>query len=246
VRQVEFEYVFPGGGIYSVMVRVPAGVFIMGSNDGQRDEQPVHTVYLDEYWIDKTEVTNGQYAACVDAGVCDPPSDSSSNIRDKYYGHPDFDNYPVIYVSWIDAHTFCTWREARLPTEAEWEKAARGDGGQTYPWGEESIGCNQANFEPNCVDDTSAVGSYPAGASPYGALDMTGNVLEWVADWYGDDYYSSADANENPVGPPSGDGRVVRGGSWFMYVRSLRAAGRDLFAPDTRRNNVGFRCVRSP
>jgi formylglycine-generating enzyme required for sulfatase activity len=233
------------------MVLVPAGEFIMGSNDGQRDEQPVHSVYVDEYWIDKTEVTNGQYAACVDAGGCDPPSDSSSNIRDKYYGNPDFDSYPVMYVSWIDAHTFCTWREARLPTEAEWEKAARGQDGRTYPWGE-GISCSQANYsagEGGCVGDTSAVGSYPDGASPYGTLDMVGNVWEWVADWYDEDYYARSPYS-NPQGPedapPPPNGRVVRGGSatdpWFVVNTTYRS----VHGPQHGANEIGFRCVRSP
>ena len=118
------------------MVWVPAGEFTMGSNDGNSDEQPVHTVYLDDYWIDQTEVTNVQYAACVVGGPCDPPSSSSS--RDSYYGNPDYDNYPVIHVSWDDSDTYCAWRDARLPTEAEWEKVTRGDDGRTFPWREDS------------------------------------------------------------------------------------------------------------
>jgi serine/threonine-protein kinase len=241
------------------MVWVPAGEFTMGSNDGDSDEQPVHTVYLDDYWIDQTEVTNAQYAACVAAGTCAPPGDSSSASRGSYYGNPDYDDYPVIYVSWRDADAYCAWREARLPTEAEWEKAARGNDGRTYSWGDNSISGELANScDVNCeldwkdanIDDgyadTSPVGSYPAGASPYGARDMAGNVWEWVADWYDRYYYNSRAANENPAGPLSGGYRVLRGGGWFNNEWDVRAALRLRSRPDVRYDGSGFRCARDP
>jgi serine/threonine protein kinase len=202
------------------MVLAPAGAFEMGSRNGDFDESPVHTVRLDDYYIDKYEVTNELYARCVQAGECQPPSSSSSYTHDSYYGNPEFDDYPVIWVDWQQAQTFCQWRGARLPSEAEWEKAARGTHGRTYPWGE-GFDCTKANYG-GCSGDTEQVGAFPDGASPYGALDMAGNVWEWVADWYDDNYYSIS-PSENPAGPASGQYRVLRGGSWShgaVYVRT--------------------------
>jgi formylglycine-generating enzyme required for sulfatase activity len=198
------------------MVFVPAGEFTMGSSDADKDaygdEKPQHTVYLDAFWMDKYEVTNAQYKKCVDAGKCSRPSESKSYTRSSYYGNASFDNYPVIYVSWNDAKTYCEWAGKRLPTEAEWEKAARGADGRIYPWGN-TFDISKVNAERK-VGDTTEVGAYPAGASPYGALDMAGNVWEWVADWYSANYYASSPRN-NPTGPSSGQYRVVRGGAWL-------------------------------
>ena len=178
-----------------VLVYVPEGDFLMGSNDTEiHDAQPQHTVYLDAFWIDQTEVTNGMYEKCVEAGACEPPSKTMSKTRDSYYGNSQYADYPVIFIDFYSAETYCEWVERRLPTEAEWEKAARGTDGQEYPWGE-GIDSSLANYGDN-VGDTTEVGSYPDGASPYGALDMAGNVEELVADRYEKDYYSSSpDAN---------------------------------------------------
>jgi formylglycine-generating enzyme required for sulfatase activity len=215
----------------------------MGSDDGNSDEQPAHTVYLDAFAIDRTEVTNAQYARCVQAGACRPPGSSSSYTRANYFADPRYADHPVIYVSWDDARAYCAWAGRRLPTEAEWEKAARGTDGRTYPWGDE-WDASKANTDEAGVGDTTPVGAYPAGASPYGALDMAGNVWEWVADWYGEDYYRES-PGENPLGPASGTNRVVRGGSWGNVQWLARAADRYGFTPDDRNSHVGFRCARS-
>jgi formylglycine-generating enzyme required for sulfatase activity len=141
---------------------VSAGDFLMGSNDGLEDEKPVHTVYLDAFYMDKYEVTNTLYATCVSMGVCDPPQDTSSRTRSKYFSDPKFSNYPVIYVDWNDAKTYCEWRGGDLPTEAQWEKATRGTDGRTFPWGE-GIGCDKANYwgedknDNPCIGDTTEV-----------------------------------------------------------------------------------------
>lgn len=229
-----------------VMVYVPKGKFIMGSPDNvsYSDEHPQHTVYLDGFWFDKTEVTNSMYALCVQAGKCQPPHETSSFTRGSYYGNFQYDDYPVIFVDWNQANTYCSWVGGRLPTEAEWEKAARGIDGSTYPWGNTDPTCSVANFQ-GCVGDTSSAGSYPSGVSPYGALDMAGNVWEWVADWYSDSYYSSS-TSCNPTGPSSGTDRVLRGGSWYNVVHVASSAYRNWFYPDGWSNFViGFRCSRS-
>jgi eukaryotic-like serine/threonine-protein kinase len=242
------------------MVYVPAGTFTMGNTIDQAmaecrkfrndckdgwftDEQPPHSVSLDAYWIDRTDVTNGMYALCVKAGACQAPSQSGSTTHTSYYGNPQYDNYPVIYVNWTDADAYCKWAGARLPTEAEWEKAARGTDGRLYPWGNDIPNKSLLNFNYN-VGDTTAVGIYPSGASPYGALDMAGNVYQWVNDWYDANYYASSPAS-NPPGPSTGTYRVLRGGSWYYdedYTRSADRGGND---PAYALSSVGFRCSRS-
>jgi len=224
------------------MVFVPAGEFIMGSPEGEGDddEDPQHTVYLDAFYIDKYEVTNAGYKGCVDDGVCDPPSRNSSSTRDSYYGNPEYDDYPVIYVSWYDAKAYCEWKGMRLPTEAEWEKAARGTDGREYPWGNGAPDEAKLNYDKN-VGDTTEVGSYPGGASPYGAMDMAGNVWEWVADWHDAGYYSAA-PERNPQGPDYGPYRVLRGSSWDYSRSWARCAVRRGVFPDLRSDNRGVRC----
>ncbi len=233
----------------AVMVYVPEGSFMMGSDDGGSDEQPIHAVYLDSYWIDQTEVTNSMYDLCVKAGVCERPDVLVSYTRDNYYSNLDYADFPVIYVNWNHAKTYCEWAGGRLPTEAEWEKAARWDEedqeARTYPWGE-IVDCNYANAryysDDMCRGDTTAVGSYPNGASPYGALDMTGNVWEWVADWYDGNYYQSSPV-QNPQGPDNGYVKVLRGGSMFEGA-IVRAASRDSNDILWRYFYIGFRCAQ--
>ena len=223
---------------------VPEGDFSMGSNNGDYGELPVHTVYLDAYWIDQTEVTNAMYALCVNAGDCQQPSSVSSNTHGSYFGNSQYNNYPVIYVRWADAFAYCNWSGARLPTEAEWEKAARWTDARTYPWGNSSPACSLVNYG-SCIGDTVPVGGYPSGASPYGALDMAGNVWEWVNDYL---YFSNDLSNlpaSNPTGPLIGTDHLVRGGSWDSIETRIRSAVRDWRYPGYSYNYIGFRCAFS-
>ena len=223
------------------MVYTPGGAFEMGSTDGDADERPVHTVTLEGFWIDRTEVTNVQYARCVADGTCGPPSETDSATQGSYYGDSRSDDYPVIYVSWHDAETYCHWSGGRLPTEAEWEYAARGPDGHIYPWGDDAPNDALLNYEEN-VGDTTQVGAYPDGATWVGAMDMAGNVWEWVSDWYAGDYYASSPALA-PKGPETGNLKVLRGGSWFNDEAYVRAATRSSDLPENRIYDVGFRCV---
>ncbi|MBI3741851.1 MAG: SUMF1/EgtB/PvdO family nonheme iron enzyme, partial [Chloroflexi bacterium] len=225
------------------MVYVPAGDFTMGSNDGRSLEKPVHTVFLDAFWMDKYEVTNALYKKCVDAGKCSAPRESKSYTRSSYYGNAQYNNYPVIYVSWDDAIKYCAFANKQLPTEAQWEKAARGTDKRIFPWGD-IFDANKLNSSERGKGDTTVVGSYPNGASPYGVMDMAGNVLEWVADWYDSNYYSSSPRN-NPKGPSSGQDRVLRGGSWYVSFNQVGAAYRAAEPLDIWSNVLGFRCVES-
>jgi formylglycine-generating enzyme required for sulfatase activity len=223
------------------LVYVPAGDFTMGSNAaGGSNEDPEHLVTLPGFWIDQTEVTNAMYALCVQAGACAAPSNLSSAARNSYFNNPDYAHYPVIFVDWDSAVAYCSWAGRRLPSEAMWEKAARGPDARLYPWGNELDPARlNAAFESG---DTTPAGAYPAGASPYGALDMSGNVWEWVADWYGEDYYSLSPAG-SPPGPESGEMRVRRGGSWDSGYAYVHTTGRGYFHPAIRGSGIGFRCA---
>jgi formylglycine-generating enzyme required for sulfatase activity len=210
-----------GGGCYpncpvGDMVEIPAGKFMMGCNSAvdtecYSDESPYHEVNLSAFKIDKYEVTAGQYKACVDAGKC-MAADTGGSCN---YGSSGRDLHPINCVDWTQANAYCQWAGKRLPTEAEWEKAARGTDGRKYPWGNTGLDCDHAvmSVSPCSNSSTQPVGSKPLGASPYGAEDMIGNVWEWASDWYSSSYYSSSPAND-PQGPASGTYRVVRGGSW--------------------------------
>ena len=180
-------------------VYIPAGTFHMGGYDVRAapDEFPAHEVTLDAFWMDQLEVTNAMYQLCVGAGACDLPQSLELQRRTDYYNNVEFKDYPVVYVTWEDANAFCGWAGERLPTEAEWERAGRGDDLRTFPWGEDKPDDTFANFN-FIVRDTSRVGSYPRGASLFGVLDMAGNVAEWTNDFYRSNYYSVSDSRIQP------------------------------------------------
>ena len=229
-------------------VRVSAGSFVMGSarDEGSADERPRHRVTVSTFSMDRHEVTNQRYAACVAAGGCTRPALLSSHRRVEYYGDGRFADYPVIFVDWKQAAAFCAWAGGRLPTEAEWEKAARGPAPsiRRFPWGNEAADCRRANMggARSCVGDTDRVGRRPEGASPYGAMDMAGNVWEWVSDWYAPSYYASS-PERDPRGPATGRLKVMRGGCWISGADSLRVSCRKAELPASWAYNVGFRCV---
>ncbi|MFN2189886.1 MAG: formylglycine-generating enzyme family protein [Candidatus Promineifilaceae bacterium] len=224
-------WVRPADGM--TMVFVPAGSFPMGSEDGSADEQPVHDVTLEAFWIDQTEVSNAQYERCVSEGSCEP----SDYATDDWFNG---DAYPVVGVDWYDADAYCAWAKAQLPTEAQREYAARGSEGNRYPWGDAAPTCDLAQFD-GCDGDTIPVGSLPDGASWVGAFDMSGNVWEWVSDWYDPEYYETSPA-ENPEGPVNGDFKVLRGGSLHNDAATQLGADRNYLYPDSRINGLGFRC----
>lgn len=227
---------------------VPAGEFTMGSDHDNDLHNPSHRISLDAFYMDTYEVTNALYKDCVMGGVCALPHESRSDFRADYYDNPAYDHFPVIYVDWTMAKTYCeTWRDARLPTEAEWEKAARGTDGRTYPWGE-GIGCEQANYDGDpdyalfCAGETSEVGSYANGTSPYGLHDMAGNVFEWTSSLYKPYPYSATDGREDPTGNGN---RVIRGGAWSEGPDDQTTFYRSWIGPDLSESAIGFRCANS-
>ena len=239
-------------------VYIPAGIFRMGGMDVRRapNEIPDHDVQLDAYWMDQLEVTNAMFALCMSRGGCTPPQSFKSQRRADYFNNPEFKDYPVVYVTWGQAKAYCEWAGRRLPTEAEWERAARGDDFRTFPWGEDKADGTLANFN-FIVNDTSRVGSYAAGASPFGVLDMAGNVAEWVNDYYSFNY-SVSDSVVNPTGPETSGSfnRVVRGGSLGDAEINIRVSKRSSVAgpnPNAERGSsaalgdfsprIGFRCA---
>ena len=241
------------------MIHVPDGEFLMGNEDANlkavADEEPAHTVYLDAFWIDRTEVTNVQYARFLNVlgeyrGACGGHDCLETTVEDKdshilqqegrYVVESGFEDHPVIEVTWYGAQAYCEWAGVRLPTEAEWEKAARGVDGRLYPWGNDVPDCDKAQYA-DCSGMTVPVGSKPAGASPYGVLDMAGNVWEWVADWYDEAYYAGSPAR-NPQGANSGERKAFRGGSWGYLPKFIRTTDRARNRPSYAGFNVGFRC----
>jgi serine/threonine-protein kinase len=239
------------------MVYVPAGKFLMGSEDinADSDEDPEHTVYVDEYWIYRYEVTNEKYAEFLnemgnqkeESVTWFDASSVSANIHKnggEWEADSGYEDHPVVQVTWYGAQAYCEWAGGKLATEAEWEKAARGEDGGTYPWGKASPNCDLVQYS-SCSGTTQVIGSTPAGASPYDAMDMAGNVWEWVADWYDANYYQNS-PSRNPTGPTSGTTRVLRGGSWYGNEEGVRASIRGNSLPDYSSDSYGFRCVPSP
>ena len=234
------------------MARIPAGCFQMGDAfaEGVANELPVHKVCLTrDFFLDQHEVTNAAYKACVDAKACAEPGKAGSRTRPSYFGNAEFAAYPVTFVNWNQAKAYCGWAGKRLPSEAEWEYAARGTlAGKRYPWGD-SVSCADANYERGeghpCRDegglpnDTHAVGSHAANG--YGLYDMAGNVWEWVHDGYSETYYSESPVNDPPGADP--DYPVVRGGSWPGSPTYLRVSYRGNYAPTLQDDLIGFRCA---
>jgi len=231
------------------LIHVPPGEFRMGSEEGVAYEKPVHRVVLDGYLIGKYEVTNAQYRAFTKAtGHREPPQPGKGWGYANYFTVSQYDEYPVVHVSWEDVKTYCDWAGLALPTEAQWEYAARGKDGREYPWGNDAPDADRAQYGKSLDsgDYTKWVGSFPKGASAVGALDMAGNVWEWCADWFGEKYYAGCgDGRRNPPGPDRGSYRVLRGGSWYGSVRVLRGALRSKLGPGCRSDYLGFRAARS-
>ncbi len=262
----------PGSGVSNIskidgmlQFYVPAGEFMMGSNSSNfPDERPEHKILLDAFWIDHTEVTNAMFAAFVtESGYVGELEEQGVGWLFTGNGWEDYsgkgwrnplgpnttvtgrDGYPVVQVTWNDAAAYCNWAGRRLPTEAEWEKAARGPDGNIYPWGSSDPNDQYANYGNN-VGDLSNVNRYEKlNISFYGAMDMAGNVYEWVADWYGETYYQSSPSS-NPIGPENGKYKVIRGGSWQLESFRLSGFEREVSQPGYGNSNIGIRCAQDP
>jgi formylglycine-generating enzyme required for sulfatase activity len=233
-----------------VMHFIPGSPFLMGTDDdpdASPHEGPQHEVFLSPFWMDETEVTNAQYRRCVEAGACDPPKVLTE------YDDPERADHPVVYITWERANAYCRWLadvtslDVHLPTEAEWEKAASWDPvsgtKRRYPWGDEDPDPTLLNYLGSGLGRTAPASSYPQGASPYGVLNMAGNVWEWVADWYGAKTYDASAGATDPTGPPQGTQRMMRGGSYGFGSRQARITHRDAGEPTASGSGLGFRCA---
>lgn len=236
-----------------ILVCVPAGSFIMGATEGylfaEADEKPQHQVYLDAFWIDRTEVTNAMFKKCVAAYACHEREYSPYlwGVRlpngTPYYGEASYTDYPLIMLDGEEAQAYCMWAGRRLPFEAEWEKAAHGTDRRLYPWGE-TLDCNHANYL-GCDNKPAKATSYDLGVSPFGVLNMSGNLWEWVADWYDTNYYSQS-PDHNPHGPAAGEFRTLRGGGWRSLEAQLRVTNRSTGKPEhSTDGEIGVRCAWS-
>ncbi len=221
------------------MVLIPVGEFTMGSDKGDDDEEPVHKVFIDSFYLDKFEVTNGRFAKFVEAIQSEPPwgfADKETPVLRQ--------DQPVRWVNWMEAMGYCLWAGKRLPTEAEWEKAARGSDGRAYPWGNDPPTPAHAVFGLKEGSDTvSAIGNRDKGKSPFGVHDLAGNLYEWTTDWYDEQFYSKNPAI-NPRGPVEGTAKVQRGGSYINGAYRLRSSFRTKGDPTEHDPNVGFRCAQ--
>jgi len=238
----------------AVEVLIPAGEFFFGCDPQHNggfeclpDELPLQRLQLEMFAIDKFEVTNMQYARCVAAGACEEPVYTYSATRESYFDNPAYAHYPVSGISWNEAYAYCTWVGGRLPTEAEWEKAARGETMRAYPWGDKEPSCELANARDDrigtCIGDTAPVGSYPLGASPYGVMDMAGNVWEWVMDYYAvgaDGRRENIDSTNTALDYH----REVKGGAWDYSWSWMRIAYNSDHNPTEHKISFGFRCMR--
>lgn len=246
----------PAGGAHP-MVLVPGGDFLMGLDEGLSNQRPMRTVTVDSFWIGVYEITNRQFAAFLDSvGTESPEGTPFANLEGRVFRisqteegfsplTPNDDVTPVVHVTWVGADAFCAWMGGRLPTEAEWEKAARGTDGRLYPWGDEPPSASLLNYNKN-VGEPTPVGSYPKGVSPYGALDMAGNAFEWVADYYDADYYAVA-PTINPPGPESGTHHPIRGGAHPAIVDAwVQTTYRQPTSESQGLVDTGFRCARNP
>ena len=255
----------PAAGVAEKVFRTPAGTehvaafiaegpFTMGRDDGEKDESPAHEVYLDGFYLDKHEVTNAQYLAFINSRPVTPGQPDSlllavndSDLQIAWTGHRyelkavTVSRRPVVEVTWEGARAYCDWSGGRLPSEAEWEKGARGTDGRRYPWGG-AISRERANYK-GLFSQPIEVGHYADGVSVYGAFDMAGNVWEWVSDWYDSSYYSRT-PERNPRGPDSGSFRGIKGGAWGTEAAFLRSSYRYGIAPEWSDDSIGFRCAR--
>jgi formylglycine-generating enzyme required for sulfatase activity len=226
----------PNSGVE--LLYVPGGELRMGSEEEDEDARPVHLVRVSPFWLAKYEVTRAQYEQFMKATGHPKPAQWTNKLL---AASP---SQPVVGVSWDDAVAFCRWAGGRLPTEAEWEFAARGTTSRRYPWGDEDPDTTRAAFHLDVgFGSTRPVGGAKQGASPFGLLDMAGNAFEWCSDWYGSRYYAES-PRQDPKGPPSGEQRVIRGGAWISLPDACRAAARGKYPPASRSTLVGFRVAR--
>lgn len=240
-------------GTEHLAVFIPKGPFTMGLDDGEKDESPAHVVHLDGFYLDKHEVTNGQYLAFINSRPAPGQPDSlllavdDSDLQIAWTGKQyelksvTVSRRPIVEVTWEGARAYCDWSGGRLPSEAEWEKGARGTDGRSYPWGG-GISRERANYK-GLFSQPIEVGHYSGGVSPYGVFDMAGNVWEWVSDWYDSSYYGRS-PERNPKGPSSGTFRTIKGGAWGTEAAFLRSSYRYGIVPDWSDDSIGFRCAR--
>jgi formylglycine-generating enzyme required for sulfatase activity len=237
------------------LIYIPEGEFEMGSESGNPDQAPVHRVQLDGYWLDRTEVTNEMFAKFLNSAGNQTeggvtwlrPLTPFVGILERngiWQPFPGREKYPVVDVSWYGANAYCSWAGRRLPTEAEWEYAAKGHDNRRFPWGNDDLDCDRARYA-GCGNTPVEAGSLQLGSNAFGVLDLAGNVSEWMNDRYGADYYQLS-PQKNPSGPVNGYYRVIRGGYWGSTYIALQSSYRDWAGADQRQSSTGFRCALTP